>query len=293
MSRRRASLAVLAMLLAGIAGAAPYGDTRGAETGDWTWSIAAAPGVFSPRMHAFDGALHSTGIGLLNSAYAEAISNQASGYTVLAGPYAEGFAKTGYGFSGQGELQYEFDEDLRGGIQLGVAGLDGSGNAPLHARSHSGTTYRDDDFITTYKISIPIIKVGISLQKVFRYEEMPRLNLYIGGWGGYTIMMNARFSGTVRPTGTDRVTSCSADLNGSTWHAGGLGGIEYQVARWGKFYAETGFEQNRFDSVEQSNAAVSLTAQPAGSMYNGKGGVIPIDLSGIFIRAGFKTGLGN
>ena len=320
MSRRLVNpAAVLAVLLAGSAMAAPYGDYAQNQSGDWKFSVGIAPGIFSPRMHQFDYVMATCGVDLLNQAWyllrmqdlmtqltrlntpetlgmiqeinqinlTEFISQMnelseawADFMPASEGQYVAGFPKTGLGFDMQLGMQYEFNEDLRGGINLGFDDL-----------YSSGKVYLGDVYEAGYAMNLPLLKLGLGVQKVFHYDDMPRMNLYIGGWGNFDLLVGARFSGSVKFTGSETGVACGADLDGSGWDAGGLGGIEYMVSKYGKIYAEAGVSRCELGPIQQSNGTIGGHHVNAGGFLAGTGDPIGFDMSGIFIRIGLKTAL--
>lgn len=291
----RAALAAALLLAAGpaLARVPPAGEFPGQRPNDYRYSISVGPSLLAPRMNDFNAALRTYGFNYLQQTIAT--------YDIRPGMTSSGFPETDLGYGAQIHLLYEFDEDLRGGLQITLSTVTSSGTAPPHTDSSSyasGTMMvtSSSAYTASYRASIPALEIGLSLQKVFRFDETPRMNLYLGGWGSIGMLTAAVLNGSVAqetPGGTRlNVRDFSSDLSGMGWGAGGVGGIEYQLSRLVRLFAEGGFQHFRIMSVEQVGDVNGRARRPGG-FTNERGGPITLDYTGVFIRIGGRTGLGG
>ncbi|MEK7476785.1 MAG: hypothetical protein AAB152_14280 [Candidatus Coatesbacteria bacterium] len=277
------------VLTAALAALAAPGAVRAAWPDAWHWTLEAAPSVFSPRMHGMDNALAYEGLNVLDRAWRD--SGASAGAKV-----PTDFAKIEWGFGGQISVAYEFNEDLRGGVFLGMNGVwkqdyrigvvDTSTaifqiTATVTGTVTSSTTYRVDE-----KVSLPLLTIGVFLHKVFRYEEEPNLRTYLGGWGAYGSLIGATISGSFTRAGTDPPVSFSTDLTAKGWSAGGMAGVEYAVARTVSIFGETGYNWCIIPKVQWLG-----NQGGAGRLATSANKPISLDYTGIYIRAGVKVAL--
>ena len=286
-NRFPACAAVLALAVgAGVALADDY-DDDGADP-KWRYSVSAAPSFSAPRLNELDKAMSFTGISAINSTASQAGVSQT---TEIAG-----FQRTDYGYGAQLAFAYEFDEELRGGVQMGMQ-YAGAASTVRLVETVSSTYYTilsSTEYSVSQTIDLPLLTIGVFIQRVFRLEQEPRLNLYMGGWGVYGALVAARLEGEVKDFSSDpaRKTPYSIELAGDGWGAGGLGGVEYAWLSWLKVYAETGFEYFYMNSVEQSGS-IDGYAIRAAPFTDARGEAIPLNFSGVFLRFGAKFALGG
>ncbi len=273
--------------LAGLPTAAQAGPVSrfpGQQPNDWKYSFSLGPSFFAPRMNALDSALRADGVEYIERTYKTFTTNQGSN--------AAGFPKTGFGFGGQIQLQYEFNEDLRGGLQISLNALPASGSITLTNTDLTTAPVSTTDYDVSHRTSLPVVQIGLSLQKVFRFEEEPQLRLYLGGWGSIGVLVGATLKGSIREENTGTTRSYSATLRGQGWGAGGLGGAEYQLSHRYALFGESGFEYFIVRSIETSGTIAGLP-QNARPFLTRTGRPIDLDFSGIFIRIGVKASLGS
>lgn len=293
---RRALHAVLAaaagaglLSLPSAAQAYDVAGTGNQQSKTWQYSLSIGPSLFAPRMGSFnEHELASAGVD-----WAKYFS-AATGNSVTA--RGGGFQKIGLGYGVQTSLQYEFDEELRGGLQIGFLNAATSGSINFDTLVFSGTTFVGSSsslYSVSERVSLPVLRIGLSLQKVFRFENEPRFHLYVGGWGNIGLLVGARINRTASDATTNTSSDFSITLRGQGWGAGGLGGLEYQLSRRSAVYAETGFDYFVIRNPEESGTAggVALNAGP----FTSTGGipVRELDFSGVFLRIGVKAGLGR
>ena len=281
MSRRALTLA--ACLAWALGPAAPAGAVY---PDAWQWTLEAAPSVFSPRMHGMDNALVYEGINVLDLAWRSLPAAANTGIS-------HGYSKIEWGYGGQIGIAHEFNEDLRGGLFLGLTGVwkseprqgltDSSSWTISGSAFTSSTTYRMD-----VSIALPLVTIGVYLHKVFRYEEEPNLRTYIGGWGAYGSLVGGDITAKFTRAGSNSPVSFSADLTAQGYNAGGLAGIEYAVARTVAIYGETGFQWCIIPKVQWLNSQLG-----SGRLGNSTSKPLNLDYSGFFIRAGVKVALGG
>ena len=287
LSRVLVSAAVMALAMgAGNASADDYGDDY--QDPRWRYSISLAPSFSAPRLNELDKALSFTGISAISSAFRQAGASQTA--------EVSGFQRTDYGYGTQIAFTYEFDSELRGGVQVGMQ-YAGTASTVRLAETVSSTYYTilsSTEYSVSQSIDLPVLTIGVFVHRVFHLEQEPKLNLYLGGWGVYGALVAARLEGEIKNMSTDPVdkTPYSIELSGDGWGAGGLGGVEYAWLSWLKIYAETGFEYFCMKSIEQSGS-INRYAINAVPFTNGDGEAIPLDFSGIFVRIGAKFALGG
>ena len=153
--------------------------------------------------------------------------------------------------------------------------------------------------------------MGVFIHRVFRFEEEPRLKLYMGGWGNYGTLVSASLKGrshnsSIYPYDEYRY---DASLIGNSWGAGVVGGIEYTIASILTAYIETGLDYFIIKSSERTgtidtyfvhnDSSGNQVADFVSSDYtnkqkwsDGRNIPIPLDFGGVFIRFGIRTGLG-
>ena len=200
------------LALAAVLAAAWAGTSEAAETRDPNarYSLSLGPSLHAPHM----GELNK----LIEEAPVPAGWNPTANYTNPSG--FKGIALNG---GGQIKLAYHFDDDLRGGLQLGTNWI--AYKDTLHLSNvTSGTMIADAT--ASLELQLPLAKIGVFFEKVFQFEEDPRLQLYAGGWAdlGTLIGARAKARSTAQVGESSDAGSVSADLNGNGWGAGGLGG---------------------------------------------------------------------
>jgi hypothetical protein len=257
----------------------------------WRWSLSLGPSVFAPRFHGLNNALMFDGVDFINKAY------QASGALPV---NVVGFHRINWGYGGQIELGYQLNDDLRGGIRLGLEDVPTSDSlAFTDVSPASGTSFLGS--ATTYtvseKFSLPAVTIGVFLHKVFTFDEEPDLRLYLGGSGFVTTMVGAALSGHIayvpggQPNGARNTLDIpySANLDGQGWGAGGAVGGEFLMTPWLALFLEAGFDWMMIENVEKSGHIGSQEVS-AGRLITKAGNPILLDFSATYIRLGIKSG---
>lgn len=277
MRRPALLLAVLGALLSAAA-RADYPDA-------WKWTLEVAPSSFAPRMHGMNNALTYEGLNVLDRGWHDAGST-------LDAKVPMGFAKIEWGFGGQVSIGYEFNEDMRGGVLIGMSGV---WKTDRHAMITNTATYQIAATVmmtssTSYsmeeKVSLPLLTLGVFLHKVFRYEEEPALRIYLGGWAAYGTLTGATISGSFTRIGSGDPRSFSTDLTGQGWGAGGVVGIEYAVSPVVAIFGESGYGWMYIPKVQYLG-----NYGGAGPLTTSNNKPINLDYTGVSIRLGVKIAL--
>lgn len=289
---RHTLTAVLAAVAAGLlslSSAAQAYDAIGTgrqQSKDWQYSLSIGASLFAPRMNSFNGMLSTSGNDIAQ-VLTSSSNNSVSG--------SGGFPNTRLGFGVLASLQHEFDEELRGGLQIDFLSLSTSGSLNFNTAVFSGTTFIGNSttiYEVSQRINLPVVRIGLSLQKVFRLENAPRLNLYVGGWGNIGMLLSAKINGNLKQTGVNTPGDFSITLQGQGWGAGGLGGLEYRLSRRSAVYAETGFDYFVIRNIEESMTAAGTSFNTA-PFTDSRGAPIDLEFTGIFLRIGVKAALGR
>ena len=255
----------------------------------WRYCLTAGPSLLSPRLNGLNNALNVDGLDIIGQAY------KAAGAQPSSSP--AGFPPLGFAPGIQIGVLYEMDEDIRLGLALDFTEARGSGSIGITDSlfNFSGST----SFIpssTAYTISettvIPLWQIVLSFQRVFRFEEEPRINVYLGGWGSFGTF-SGRVSGTVTKWKAAADGSYwgkydyAATVDGTGWGAGGLLGGEYLIGTSLKFFGESGFQYFLVEDVRRSGTAGGQVISNS-RLFNLKGKTVNVDMSGIFLRAGIR-----
>ncbi len=252
----------------------------------WRYTFSFAPSFLAPRLDAFNAALSTQGLNLIDAAYT--YSAQRIGEPAPTN-FGYSFPQIRYAYGASAGVLYELNEDLRGGLSINVD--TGSADATV-AMSHSGTNY-----LVSQKTSLPLVSISVSLHKMFRFEEDPRLQLYLGGWGSLGNLFG-KLSGTVQPLDpalnpVDSV-SYSAKIDSMGWGAGGVGGVEFKLRSRYILFAEGGFGYFLLENVDlRSDMTIPGAAlENTVPLENSAGQPIDLDFTGVFLRLGVRAALG-
>lgn len=255
-----------------------------AET--WRYTFSFAPSFLAPRLDAFNAALATEGLNLIDAAYI--YSSQRIGEPAPTN-FGYSFPQIRYAYGASAGILYELNEDLRGGISINVDA--GSADATV-AMSHSGTNY-----LVSQRTSLPLVSLSVSLHKMFRFEDDPRLQLYLGGWGSLGNLFG-KLDGTVQPLDTNLnpvdTVSYSANLDAMGWGAGGVAGVEFKLKPSYMLFAEGGFGYFLLENVDLRSDMVipGYALENTVPLENSAGRAIDLDFTGVFLRLGIRAALG-
>lgn len=300
MSRSNRLLTVLAALSAVLlspSSALPMDDSEQ----PFKFYASLAPSIAWPRLNELSHSLNYSGNVLTNEAYSKA------GAT---GQNASGFRNAGLGWGGQLAIGHEFNEEIRGGVQFGL-GMVSSNDELYFSPVSSCTCWSSTEYFVSENFTLPVFTLGVFFQRVFRFEETPRFRLYMGAWGNYGMLAFASLKGEahnndIYPYDEYRY---EVGLDGWSWGAGGLFGIEYDVNSFLSAYLESGYDYfiiktaEMVGTVDQYLHYTDSSGERVTSFVESRNfrrprlldsyqGNIPLDFSGVFIRAGMKMGLG-
>src|ERR1043166_8603796 len=133
------------------------------------------------------------------------------------------------------------NDDIRGGLRMGLATTQTSDRLPVtqvtsFTASCTGCPVPPsitDFYDVSEQMTLPLVMIGLSIQKVFLFEEEPNLSLYLGGSGVYTTLLGAAIHGVARhfnfgnPDPPDDESPNKGYLSGQGWGFGGAAGGEY------------------------------------------------------------------
>jgi len=282
MTRRRHFVVVMTFALVSAA------NRAGAEYPDaWRWTLSVGPSAFAPRMHNLDRAMTTGGIVVLDRDWREAGAGGGDRVTT-------GFAKVEWGFGGQVTIGYEFNEDMRGGVMVGVDNIykKDSNPAITATSTYMATATVMITTSTTYSVSartsLPLVSIGVFLHKVFRYDEEPALRTYIGGWGAYGALTGASIATRFQIAGATTSRAFTTSLTAQGWAAGGLGGIEYMISPTVALFGESGFTYCVIPNIQWLGRTGG-----GGRLTDSNGRPIELDFSGFYIRIGVKLALAS
>lgn len=238
------------------------------------WSLTVAPSLTAPRMAHLNDALMTEGLQPMQA--------------LMGSPPAVGFARARWGFGGDLALAYDFDEEMRGALQVGLIDVRTSDHNDLV--SQTGTRFEVSE-----RVSLPAARFSAHIQHVFRFEDNPDFRLHIGGWASIGTLVGATLSGHLTWTATGSTTDYNTSLSGLGWGGGALLGAEWSVAPLAGLFLEAGFDVFRIAVVD---ARTSYTG-PTGTTFrssvrllkNGNGRNIDLDYSGVFLRLGVRFNL--
>lgn len=291
--------AALTLLLCGApAGVQAFDD---AIAGRWTISL--APSVFAPRMNGLNNALATDGVNLIQAGAANVgLTRQITGYRPLQ-----------WGYGGQIDLQYQMNDDIRGGLRFGLADTLTSDRLAISQDTNFTASCTGcpvppairNFYDVSEKMNLPLVMIGLSIQKVFLFEEEPNLSLYLGGSGMYTTLMGAAIHGVARhfnfgnPDPPDDESPYKGYLTGQGWGFGGTAGGEYILTGPLSLFLESGFDLLHVPNVQASLRVGPVSTQPGtgstsstfGRLKTVLGKPIELDFSGVFIRLGVRWNL--
>ena len=258
-------------------------------TDSWRYCLTVGPSLLYPRLNGLNNALNVDGLDVIGQAY------QASGAQPGSSP--TGFPPLGFAPGAQLGLLYEMDEDMRIGLAVDFAQAGGTGSIGItdNLINYTGSTSfipSSTEYTISETTSIPLWQVVVSFQRVFRFEEEPRIDVYLGGWGSFGTF-NGRVSGTVTKWKTVAGREYwgkydyTAAVTGTGWGAGGLLGAEYLFAERLKFFGESGFQYFLVEDVRRSGTAAGQVVTNS-KLFNLKRKTVEVDMSGIFLRAGIR-----
>lgn len=282
--------ALLAGLLLGLLPSVVAFGAEGVEQDPYQWSIAVAPSLFAPHMHELNDALQNSGV--------DALSNVGQTAGISTSVNLTGFQTILWGYGGRISLDYEFDEDLRGGLLFEVNDTYQRDTLPLTDTSTVSATCAtcSNGFTTSTlysvseQINLPLVQLGASFQKVFHFDEEPDLRLYLGGWGLLGTLLDGTINGHVRNLNKNRDNQFLVVLRGQGWSAGVNGGLEYAVGRGVAVILESGYGWSVISNVEKWG--VSFTSfQNSSPFRTASGKPIPLDFGGVFIRFGVRIAI--
>lgn len=276
-------------------------DVASEPEAPFKFSVSLAPSVLWPRLTNLNHSLAFSGNAVEDQAYHAAGAPSAS--------HAAGYKTVSMCLGGVLTFTHEFDEDFRAGIQTEFMYLSTKEDLKL-TPSTGGTIWSATNYFTSQQMTLPVLKLAVFFQRVFRFEEEPNLRLYMGGWGEYGMLFFATMEGKTYDADAFPVTEYryKADLSGGGWGAGLLGGVEYTMTSFLVAYLETGWDWfiiNRIarsgtidrwwhysdaDGEHFSHMGTDYYNNP--SLQDGNDKKIDLDLSGVFIRGGLKLGLG-
>lgn len=257
------------------------------QNGPWRYTFTFAPSFLAPRLDAFNAALATEGLNLIDAAYI--VSAQRIGEPAPTS-FGYRFPQIRYAYGASAGILYDLNEELRGGLSINVDA--GTSDATV-AMSHSGTNY-----LVSQKTSLPLVSISVSLHKVFRFEEDPRLQLYLGGWGSLGNLFG-HMEGSVQPldAGLNPVDSVSysANLDAMGWGAGGVAGVEFKLKPRYMLFAEGGFGYFLLENVDLRSDMVipGYALENTVPLENSAGRPIDLDFTGVFLRLGVRAALGR
>jgi hypothetical protein len=259
------------------------------STESWRYCLTLGPSLLDPRLNGLNNALNVDGLDIIEQAYKVAGAQPSSA--------PAGFPPIGFAPGGQIGVLYEMDEDMRIGLALDFAEARGSGSIGItdnlvNTSGSTSFTPSSTEYTISETTSLPLWQLVLSVQRVFRFEEEPRINIYLGGWGAFGTF-NGKVSGTVTKwkgaSGGEYHGryDYSAAVDGNGWGAGGLLGAEYLFGPRIKFYGESGFQYFMVEDVRRSGTAGGRVITNS-RLFNMRGRTVGVDMSGVFLRIGMR-----
>ena len=253
-----------------------------------TWSVTLAPSMTAPRLGDLNAALRDEGL----ASSAQAVGAVGAG----SGMRQTGFDRARWQFGADLGLAYEFNEDLRGGLQFGFCLVPTSDSISLTDTSTriSGTMTITSAtaYTATERVSLPLARIGLFVQRTFRFEDSPEFMLYLGGWGSVGTLAGASLSGDLTQFGTNLKSSYHIALSGQGWGGGALGGAEYAVTPLLSLVLESGFDAFWIATVDSRASLTKPSGTSTGKtipLLNGANRGIGLDFSGVFVRIGLRA----
>lgn len=272
------------------------------------YSISIAPTFAWPHFNKLNDSLSFSGNEFTNSAYHYAGARSQES--------AAGFKNISMDYGLQIAIGHEFDEEMRGGLVFGftmVSTKDELVLSPAPSATNGSPTgyWSTTDYNVSQSLTLPLFQAGIFIHRVFRFEDTPRMNLYMGGWGNFGTLVSASLKGEAYNADIYPVTvqEYEASLTGNSWGAGLVGGMEYTITSFLTGYLEAGWDYFIINSMDRSgtidsyylqrDASGNETSTHTGQSYtnipqwkDGNDNSIPLDYGGVFIRFGIRMGLG-
>ena len=286
----------------------PLDQSSQSDENPLNYSISVAPTFGWPHFNKFNDSLSFAGNEFTNQAYHYAGSESYE--------KAAGFKNISMDYGAQITIAHEFDDEMRAGIVFAttLASVDEKLILTPPATSTNGTAsgkWTTTDYSVSQTITLPLFQVGVFVHRMFRFEEEPRMKLYIGGWGNFGTLVSASIKGKAYNADIYPVTEhrYEANLTGNSWGAGAVGGVEYSITTLLSAYLETGWEYFIINNVDRTgniksvfrhldasgNEVEDLVSDKYSNLPQWKDGndkSIPLDYGGVFIRFGIRMGLG-
>ena len=288
----------------------PLDQSQSSDENPFKYSISIAPSFAWPHFNKLNDSLSFAGNEFTNLAYHFAEEDSHQNYTKAAG-----FKNISMDYGGQVAFSHEFDEDMRAGVVFGATFVSMDEKLtlkpqPSATNGNASGYWSSTDYSVSQSLSLPLFQVGVFVHRIFRFEEEPRLRLYMGGWGNFGSLIGASLSGKAYNADIYPVTEhrYNADLAGNSWGAGAVGGIEYNMTQLLTAYLETGWEYFIIHNVDRTGhiKSVFLQRDANGNEFSttvsdkytnipewkdGNDKSIPLDYGGVFIRFGIRMGL--